>query len=335
MPDPASADSDAKVVRKLTTIMAADAAGYSTAMDNDEVGTLASLRAARKVFSRFIERHNGRIANTAGDGMIADFPSVVEAVQCAIEVQQELAGSNGPEAGLHFRIGVHLGDVIVDGEDLLGEGVNLAARLQTMAEPGGILISQQVYDQVHSKLSVGFDYLGVKHPKNFTESVPVYGISLKPSKPAAAVFGRHAKPHEGGREAAPESVERPRHAHREPSPQEDSDASRQGDDVYRSKVIRHARMLGLVLLGLVVIDLATGDSMWVQWPAIPILTMIGIELAPLASSRSQTVFAIRMGVSIAALALINLFSWSGTAWFLWPAGAMILAALIRKVAVRA
>lgn len=333
MPDPASADSDAKVVRKLTTIMAADAAGYSTAMDNDEVGTLASLRAARKVFSRFIERHNGRIANTAGDGMIADFPSVVEAVQCAIEVQQELAGSNGPEAGLHFRIGVHLGDVIVDGEDLLGEGVNLAARLQTMAEPGGILISQQVYDQVHSKLSVGFDYLGVKHPKNFTESVPVYGISLKPSK-HTAVFGRHGEPHEGGREAAPESVERPRQAHHEPSPQEDSDASRQGDDVYRRKVVRHAGSLAVVWVGLVVIDIATGSGFWAQWPGIAFLAVIGMEAAPLVSRNSQTVMLARAAVTIIILALINLFSWSGDAWFLWPAGAIVIAALIRTVSVR-
>ncbi|MBW8640001.1 adenylate/guanylate cyclase domain-containing protein [Hoeflea sp. WL0058] len=334
MPDPASADADAKVVRKLTTIMAADAAGYSTAMDNDEVGTLASLRAARKVFSRFIERHNGRIANTAGDGMIADFPSVVEAVQCAIEVQQELNGSKGPEGGLHFRIGIHLGDVIVDGEDLLGEGVNLAARLQTMAEPGGILISQQVYDQVHTKLSVGFDYLGVKHPKNLTESVTVYGVSLNRAKPAAAVFGRHANRQAGAREASRESAERSRRSHCKTAHREDSDASRQDDDTYRTKVIRHAQTLGLVLVGLAVIDFATGSGMWVQWPAIPILAVIGIEMAPLAASRSQTVFALRMGVAIAALALINLFSWSGTLWFLWPAGAMILAALIRKVAVR-
>ena len=103
------------------------------------------------MFQTFISRHHGRIANTAGDGLIAEFPSVVEAVQCAIEVQRELASDE--QSGLRFRIGVHLGDVLVDGDDLLGEGVNLAARLQSMAEPGGILISQQVYDHVQKKLS--------------------------------------------------------------------------------------------------------------------------------------------------------------------------------------
>src|SRR5690606_39114816 len=128
-----------------------------------------------EVFSRFIERHHGRIANTAGDGLIAEFPSVVEAVQCAIEVQRELAAD--AQSGLRFRIGVHLGDVLIDGDDLLGEGVNLAARLQSMAEPGGILISQQVYDQVQKKLSVGFEYLGERRPKNFSETVGVYSVA--------------------------------------------------------------------------------------------------------------------------------------------------------------
>src|SRR5215475_13360113 len=164
----------ADVKRKLTTILAADAAGYSGVMAADEVRTLEALRASRAVFQQFIERHHGRIANTAGDGLIAEFPSVVEAVQCAIEVQREL----GAEAknDLRFRIGIHLGDVLVDGADLLGEGVNLAARLQSMADPGGILISRQVYDQVQKKLTVGFSYLGERQPKNFSESIAVYSV---------------------------------------------------------------------------------------------------------------------------------------------------------------
>jgi len=157
----------------LTTILAADAEGYSRAIEAGEVGTLEALRAARNVFYRFIERHEGRIVNTAGDGLIAEFPSVVEAVQCAIEVQQELSSFNSREA-LRFRIGIHLGDVMVDGADLLGEGVNLAARLESMAEPGGVLIFRQVYDQVQHKLSVGFKYRGEKRPKNYVSNVSVY-----------------------------------------------------------------------------------------------------------------------------------------------------------------
>ena len=127
-----------QVQRKLTTILAADAASYSRVMEADEVGTLSALRAARGVFAQLIERHHGRIANTAGDGLIAQFPSVVEAVQCAVEVQRELSADAAN--GLRFRIGIHLGDVMVDGDDLLGEGVNLAARLQSMGDLGGILL---------------------------------------------------------------------------------------------------------------------------------------------------------------------------------------------------
>ena len=183
------------VERKLTTILAADAEGYSREMDTDEVGALDALHAARTVFSKFIERHHGRIANTAGDGLIAEFPSVVEAVQCAIEVQREL-GVPGPSKGvtLRFRIGIHLGDVLVDDGDLLGEGVNLAARLQSMAEPGGIMISQQVHDQVHSKLSIGFEYLGERRPKNFSEDVSVYRVSLDEKQRRKARVAHKVRP---------------------------------------------------------------------------------------------------------------------------------------------
>jgi adenylate cyclase len=190
------------VQRKLTTILAADAEGYSRVMATDEVHALGALRAARRVFAQSIERHHGRIANTAGDGLIADFPSVVEAVQCAIEVQRELAGP-AADGALRFRIGVHLGDVMIDGDDLLGEGVNLAARLQSMAEPGGVLISQQVYDQVQKKLAVEFEYLGDRRPKNFAEDVAVYRVSsgktpsdgkTRPPRPRAPPERRNMRP---------------------------------------------------------------------------------------------------------------------------------------------
>jgi adenylate cyclase len=238
------------VQRKLTTILAADADGYSRVMEADEVGTLGALRAARGVFSRFIERHHGRIANTAGDGLIAEFPSVVEAVQCAIEVQRELAAD--AQSGLRFRIGVHLGDVLVDGGDLLGEGVNLAARLQSMAEPGGILISQQVYDQVQKKLSVGFEYLGEKRPKNFEESVAVYSVAAgggetRGVRPARAPERATAK--SGGR----------------------SWAQLRGE----------AMRLGVILVVLLVINLATGSQFWVQWPALGIGAYLALKAVPL------------------------------------------------------
>lgn len=230
-----------QVQRKLTTILAADAAGYSAVMETDEVRTLSDLRAARGVFSQFIARHHGRIANTAGDGLIAEFPSVVEAVQCAIEVQRELDANT--KGHLRFRIGVHLGDVMVDGDDLLGEGVNLAARLQSMAEPGGILISQQVYDQVQKKLSVGFQYLGERRPKNFEESVAVYSVG-EGAAPGAKANVRKAS-------AAPGSK--------------------------RARFIAGARRWGVILAVLLAIDLMTGDGFWVQWPALGIALFLGLR----------------------------------------------------------
>jgi adenylate cyclase len=234
-----------QVQRKLTTILAADAASYSGAMEADEVGTLAALRAARGVFSQFIERHHGRIANTAGDGLIAEFPSVVEAVQCAIEVQREL--STDTNNGLKFRIGVHLGDVMVDGEDLLGEGVNLAARLQSMADPGGILISQQVYDQVQKKLSVGFHYLGERQPKNFAESVPVYSV--------------------GGGESG---------AAKAPSPRNAARPAKQNADK-KARFIKSAGRLGVIWLALLALNVMTGPPYWVQWPAIGIVLYLALR----------------------------------------------------------
>ena len=135
------------VERKLAAILAADVVGYSHLMQLDEVGTLRALRASRAIVDRLISEHRGRIFTTAGDSVLADFASAVDAVECALEVQQAIAEENTQRPAseqMRFRIGVHLGDVIVDGENLLGDGVNLAARLQTLAQPGGIWVSGAV-----------------------------------------------------------------------------------------------------------------------------------------------------------------------------------------------
>jgi adenylate cyclase len=303
------------VQRKLTTILAADAEGYSRVMDADEVRALGALRAARSVFSKFIERHHGRIANTAGDGLIAEFPSVVEAVQCAIEVQGELgAPSRDPGGALRFRIGVHLGDVMVDGDDLLGEGVNLAARLQTMAEPGGVLISQQVYDQVQHKLSVGFEYLGEKRPRNFAEDVPVYRVALGNKKwwPGATPGAPKARPSRTPDVAptAPATVE------------------------LRERVIRHAKLLGAIWAILVAIDLASGTPFWAHWPGIALAALVALKAAPLFVGGWFKIQYARGGVIVGALALVNLFTWSGYPWVIWPAGALLAVEVIRRLGAK-
>ena len=167
--------------RKLTTILSADVAGYSRLMGADEAGTLASLRACRELLARQIARHRGRVVGQAGDSVLAEFGSVVGAVECAVAIQRELAERNAalpPERRMLFRIGVNLGDVLVDGGDLFGEGVNIAARLQALAEPGGILVSGPVFDQVRRKLTLGFDYLGPQSVKNIADEVPAYRVVL-------------------------------------------------------------------------------------------------------------------------------------------------------------
>ena len=160
---------DDKVKRRLTTVLCADVHGYSRLMEADEAGTLGTLRRYRTAIAGLVARHDGRIVNTWGDAVIAEFASVVEAVQCAVEIQQEISNQDPDPPQAHrirFRIGINLGDVMVDGSDIYGDGVNIAARLQELAEPGGVVVSSTVYDQVHNKLSVGFDCLGQQPMKN-------------------------------------------------------------------------------------------------------------------------------------------------------------------------
>jgi TolB-like protein/class 3 adenylate cyclase/cytochrome c-type biogenesis protein CcmH/NrfG len=165
--------------RKLTAILAADVEGYSRLMEADEAGTHATLTAYRSVLADSIAEHDGRIVGTAGDSVLADFPSVVEALNAAVEIQKEFAERNAElpaERRLRFRIGINLGDVIVDGEDIFGDGVNVAARVQALAEPGGIAVSGAVYDQVRNKLDLGFRDRGAHRVKNIAEPVRVYGV---------------------------------------------------------------------------------------------------------------------------------------------------------------
>ena len=167
------------VKRKLAAILAADAVGYSRAMAADEEGTVKILAAHRAVIDGIIQFHEGRIVNTAGDSVIAEFASPTQAVRCAVEVQDALKTRNDslPEdRRMQFRIGVNLGDVMVKGDDLLGDGVNVAARLESIAEPGNIYVSSSVYDQIAGKLDLGFSDLGEQSLKNIDRPVRAYRV---------------------------------------------------------------------------------------------------------------------------------------------------------------
>jgi adenylate cyclase len=240
------------VERKLTTILCADVCGYARLMEQDEAGTLATLKVYREAIDGLMGRHRGRVVSTAGDSLLAEFPSVVEAVQCAIEIQQELSGRNRslPDARrMVFRIGINLGDVMLHGGDLFGEGVNVAARLEALAEPGGICISRPVYDQVRNKLSVGFEDLGSQPVKNLSEPVQAFRVRL-----------------DGPAQGEPKQAPRPPGTDRaEP------------DQTWRIRRLRQRTIRAAFLIALLcVINLVTSPGyLWFLWAALYFAAHLG------------------------------------------------------------
>jgi len=253
------------IKRRLTTVMCADVKSYTRLMELDEAGTLETLRSYRAAMDGLVGRHDGRIVNTWGDAVIAEFPSVVEAVQCAIEIQTDLKGRNRSLPDDHqmwFRIGINLGDVMVEQDNIYGEGVNIAARLQEAADPGGIVISGPVFDQVHHRLSVRFDRVGAQSFKNVSEPVVSYRVALD-SRPAASdggtVRAESLAPNGGG-------AGRPGAA--------GFGSSWAGFADWFATLPRPVAFgLALVLM-LFFINLFSGmGTIWFHWPALPIMVM--------------------------------------------------------------
>lgn len=178
--------------RRLAAILAADVVGYSRLMEADEEATVDTLHACRQIVDALVADHHGRVFGSAGDSVLAEFPSPVEAVRCAVNIQGELEARDAdlPEGRrMRLRIGVNLGDVIVEGDDLLGDGVNIASRLESLADPGGISLSRPVFDQVRKQLDLGYEYLGAHEVKNIAEPVHVYRVLTEPEA-AGRVVGR-------------------------------------------------------------------------------------------------------------------------------------------------
>jgi adenylate cyclase len=149
--------------RKLTAILSADVKGYSRLMGDNEEATVLTITTYREVIATLVEEHRGRVVDSPGDNVLAEFASVVDAVKSAVEIQEELKARNAElteSRRMHFRIGINLGDVIQEGERIYGDGVNVAARIESVADPGGICISSRAYDQVNKKLPLDFEYLG-------------------------------------------------------------------------------------------------------------------------------------------------------------------------------
>jgi adenylate cyclase len=239
----------AEVERRLTNILSADVFGYSRLMGLDEAGTLATLNTYRAVMTDLIAKHRGRVVNAAGDHLLAEFGSPVMAVQCAVEMQRGIAERNAvlePERQMWFRIGINLGDVLVERDDLFGDDVNIAARLQAIAEPGGLLISGTVFEQVKNKLTLAFDPLGPQRLKNIGAEVTAYRAVLNAEGTVPIV------------------------------PSKDAEEKHQAEKWHRFKVgaARTAALIGLFAL----INLFSWDGdLWFQWPALGVAFLFAMR----------------------------------------------------------
>jgi len=304
--------------RKLTTILSADVQDYTRLMRADEEGTLATLKRYRDAMARLIEAHEGRVVNTWGDGLIAEFPSVVEAVRTAIDVQNELAGCNAKcpaEEQMLFRIGINLGDVIAEGDDLYGDGVNVAARLQASAPAGGIVISSTVYDQVRNKVAVGFDFLGPLEVKNIDGGVPSYAVRIGTAEarpaPGVQALGRSAGQASG-------------------DPDRSGTEAKGVEGAVAAAKRGSLPVLAVIVAGLVALNLLTWNgAFWSAWPLLGFGTLSG--LAWLKANPW-----VDRGIGVLALAglvilAINLLTWRGVFWAVWPLLAFAVVAGIRWV----
>src|ERR1700730_6628617 len=170
-----------KSERRLAAILSADVYGYSRRMAEDEAATVSDLKQCREIIEAQVREHHGRIVDAPGDNVLAEFPSAVEAVQCGVEVQRELTDRNSnlePDRQMEFRIGIHVGDVILDDGKIYGDGVNIAARLEGLAQPGGICISREVHDQIRGKLDIDCEDIGEKQVKNIPRPVRVLRVRM-------------------------------------------------------------------------------------------------------------------------------------------------------------
>ena len=194
--------------RKLTAILSADAVGYSRLMAENEAATVDTLTSCRNVISSLIKQYNGIVIDSPGDNLLAEFISVVDAVRCAVVVQKKLKARNdelSENRRMHFRIGINLGDVIQEGNRIYGDGVNIAARLEGLAEPGGVCISAIVHDQVENRLPFEYQYMGKQNVKNIPKPIGVYRVAME-KKVAIEGIGEQRKPSPAMEPASPEKM---------------------------------------------------------------------------------------------------------------------------------
>ena len=307
--------------RKLAAILSADVTGYSRLMREDETGTVRTLTAYRELMAALIRQHHGRVVDAVGDNLLAEFASVVDAVQGAIAIQKELKSRNAKmpkNRRMLFRIGINLGDLVVEGDRIYGDGVNIAARLEALAEPGGICISRTAFDQIEDKLPLGYEYLGEKTVKNITKPVRAYKVVFDPSDQGPRIgissLSRLMKP--GGKE---------------PSTSVKKDEGRTRVRILNRTLFRKHFLIFAGVTGfLLIINLLTWNSgLWFYWPALSwglLLYLHGVNTAGQGGGtdaerpkmRFHKHLAMYAGV-IGYLFIINIITWDGMPWVQWPA----------------
>ena len=245
-----------KVIRKLRAILSADVKGYSLLMADDEVHTIETLKKYRNLMSDLISQHSGRVVDNPGDNLLAEFSSAVDAVEAAVQIQNRLSKENAKfieDKRLEFRIGVNIGDVVHDGDRIYGSGVNVAARIEGLAESGGICISRTAYDQIEDKLPFGYEYLGERRVKNIAKPVRAYKVLLEPedsSHPKRPVGPGWRKERDG--HFGPITIERP------------SGRKTLSKEGLPANLRIYVGVIGFLLI----IDLLTGGGLWFYWPAL-------------------------------------------------------------------
>lgn len=298
------------VIRKLAAIFSADVKDYSLLMREDEVDTVRTLTSYRELITTLIKQHRGRVVDSPGDNILAEFPSVVDAVQGAVAIQKELEAQNAkiPETRkMEFRIGINLGDVIVEGDRIYGDGVNLAARLEGLADPGGICISRTAFDQIEDKLPFGYEYLGEKTVKNTPKPLRAYKVLLEPEKTAP-------KQHKEKKATGIRVSKSPKHRLKEDWIER--------HDMFKGRFSKHLTTYIGVIGFLFIINILTDwRELWFYWPALGwglFIYLHWLKSSERFSNRFYNHLFRYLGV-IGFLFIINMLTSSGEIWFHWPA----------------
>ena len=322
--------------RKLAAILSADVKEYSRLMREDETATIRTLTAYREVMIALIKQHHGRVVDTVGDNLLAEFASVVDAVQGAVAIQKEVKTRNAqlPQSRqMVFRIGINLGDLVVEGDRIYGDGVNIAARLEALADPGGICISRTAFDQIEDKLPLGYEYLGEKTVKNIVKPVRAYRVVFEPGAETPghdiAEHTRRSERHKKKKGRIKEIRIKPAEGDK---PSEEERIKKRVKFKIRDprKFHKHIKVYLSVIAFLFIINMLTSPgSLWFYWPALGwglLLFIHWVNSGKHLDIRYKGKTRLRLNRQVGTylgvigfLFIINMLTSPGSLWFYWPA----------------